>query len=87
MDNSLNEQNYLSLFQLKVKFAQSNSLLIHDSPWKSPDKNTGVGCHALLQGIFPSRGLNQSLPHSEWIFYQLSHQGSTLFQLSYPSFV
>ena len=25
----------------------------------SPGKNTGVGCHALLQGIFPSQGLNQ----------------------------
>ena len=24
-------------------------------------KNTGVGCHALLQGIFPTRGLNQLL--------------------------
>ena len=24
----------------------------------SPGKNTGVGCHALLQGIFPTQGLN-----------------------------
>ena len=23
----------------------------------------GVSCHALLQGIFPTQGLNQSLPH------------------------
>ena len=22
-------------------------------PWDSPGKNTGVGCHALLQGVFP----------------------------------
>ena len=27
----------------------------------SPDKNTGVGCHALLQGIFPTQGSNPSL--------------------------
>ena len=27
----------------------------------SPGKNTGVGCHALLQGIFPAQGLNLSL--------------------------
>ena len=27
----------------------------------SPGKNTGAGCHALLQGIFPTQGLNQSL--------------------------
>ena len=25
-------------------------------PWDSPDKNTGVGGHALLQGIFPTQG-------------------------------
>ena len=29
----------------------------------SPGKNTGVGCHALLQGIFPTQGLNSGLPH------------------------
>ena len=27
----------------------------------SPGKNTGVGCHALLQGIFPTQGLNPRL--------------------------
>ena len=32
-------------------------------PWDSPGKHTGVGCHALLQGIFPTRGLNPSLLH------------------------
>ena len=30
-------------------------------PWDSPWKNTGVGCHALLQGIFPTQGSNLSL--------------------------
>ena len=25
------------------------------SPWNSPGKNTGVGCHSLLQGIFPTQ--------------------------------
>ena len=30
-------------------------------PWDSPGKNTGVGCHALLQGIFPTQGLNPHL--------------------------
>ena len=28
----------------------------------SPGKNTGVGCHAILQGIFPTQGLNPGLP-------------------------
>ena len=44
----------------------------------SPDKNTGVGCHALLQGIFPTQGLNPGLPHCRQILYHLSHQGSPI---------
>ena len=33
-------------------------------PWDSPGKNTGVGgCHALLQGIFLTHGLNLGLLH------------------------
>ena len=31
-------------------------------PWASPGKNTGVGCHFLLQGIFPTQGSNLGLP-------------------------
>ena len=42
----------------------------------SPDKNTGVGSHALLQGIFPTQGSNPGLPHCRQILYHLSHQGS-----------
>ena len=30
-------------------------------PWDSPGKDTVVGCHALLQGIFPTQGLDQHL--------------------------
>ena len=41
----------------------------------SPGKNTGVGCHALLQGIFPTQGLNPDLPQCR-ILYHLNHQGS-----------
>ena len=32
-------------------------------PWDSPGKNTGVGCHSLLQGIFPIQGSNPGLLH------------------------
>ena len=42
----------------------------------SPGKNTGVGCHALLQGIFPTQGSNPNLPPCRCILYPLSHQGS-----------
>ena len=41
-----------------------------------PGKNTGVGCHLLLQGIFPTQGLNLGLLHRRRILYHLSHQGS-----------
>ena len=42
----------------------------------SPGKHTGVGCHALLQGIFPTQGSNPGLLHCRQILYLLSHQGS-----------
>ena len=42
----------------------------------SPGKNTGMCCHALLQGIFPNQGSNPSLSHYTWILYCLSHQGN-----------
>ena len=40
----------------------------------SPGKNTGVGSHALLWGIFPNQGLNSDLPHCRWILYHLNQQ-------------
>ena len=42
----------------------------------SPGKNTGVGCHALLQGTFPTQGSNPGHPHSRQTLYHLNHQGS-----------
>ena len=42
----------------------------------SPGKNTGAGCHALLQVIFPIRRLNPGLLHGRQILHHLSHQGS-----------
>ena len=47
-------------------------------PWNSPGKNTGVGCHALLQGIFPTQGWNSGLPHCRQILYQLSQLSEIL---------
>ena len=41
-----------------------------------PGENTGVGCPALLQGIFPTRGLNLCLLHWQVGYLPLSHQGS-----------
>ena len=56
---------------LKVKVAQSCLTLC---PWNSPDQNTGVGSPSLLQGIFPTQGLNPGLPSCRQILYQLSHR-------------
>ena len=52
----------------------------------SPGQNSGVGCHALLQGIFPTQGLNPGLSHCRQILYHLNHQGSpwTLEWAAYP---
>ena len=47
--------------------------------WDSPGKNTGVGCHALLQGIFPTQGLNPHLLHiGRWVLYYSHLLGSPL---------
>ena len=43
-------------------------------PWNSPGKNTGVGSHSLLKGIFPTQGLNLGLLHCTPIIYHLSHK-------------
>ena len=45
-------------------------------PWDSPGKNTRVGSHSLLQGIFSTQGSNPGLPHCKQILYHLSHQVS-----------
>ena len=45
-------------------------------PWDFLGKSTGVGCHSLLQEIFPIQGLNPGLPHCRQMLYRLSHQGS-----------
>ena len=43
-----------------------------------PGENTRVGCHALLQGIFPTQGLNLGLLHCRQSLYCLSYQGNPL---------
>ena len=50
-------------------------------PWNSLGQNTRVGSLSLLQGIFPTQGLNPGLSHCRWILYQLSHKGSPRWHL------
>ena len=56
----------------------SDSLQSHGlyGPWNSPGQNTGVDSLSLLQGVFPTQGLNPGLPQCRGILYQLSHKGS-----------
>ena len=71
----------------RVQYSVSHSVMsdseiprtvTHQAPLslEFPGKNTGVGSHSLLQGIFPTQGSNLSLLHCRQILYHLSHQGS-----------
>ena len=46
--------------------------------WNSAGKNTEVGCHSLLQGIFPTQESKLGLLHCRQILYHLSYQGSAI---------
>ena len=76
------------LLWIEVKWSSS---VVSDSLWPHrlgptrllrprdfPGKSTGVGCHFLLQRIFPTQGSNPGLPHCRQTLYHLSHQGSLL---------
>ena len=62
--------------KVKVLVDQSHPALCNAMDCSPPGKNTGVGCHFLLQGIFPTQGLDPGLLHCRQILYHLSHQGS-----------
>ena len=51
-------------------------------PWDPPGKNTRVGCHFLLQGIFPTQGSNPGLLHCRQILYHLSYEENLLLNIS-----
>ena len=81
--NNLSFVAFLRKFKRMYKESESSSVVSdflppHGlySPWNSPGQNTGAGSLSLLQGIFPTQGLNPGLLHCRWILYQLSHKGS-----------
>ena len=67
-------------WKVKVKSLSRVQLLV--TPWVAayqaplsmdfPGKSTGVGCHFLLQQIFPTQGSNPDLPHCRQTLYCLS---------------
>ena len=82
-DSTNQSKSQAKLKAREVKWSEScsvvsDSLWAHGlySPWSSPGQNTGAGSLFLLQGIFPTQGLNPGLPHCRQILYQLNHKGS-----------
>ena len=75
---------YMHVFVCVICPVMSDSLKHHGRqptrflcPWNSPGRNTGLGCHFLLQGIFQTQESNQGLLHCRQIFYCLSYQRSS----------
>ena len=77
--------SFLKLRKMKVKSISRVRLfatpwtvactrLLH--PWDYVAKSTGVGCHFLLQGIFPTQGSNPGLPHCRQTLYHPSHSST-----------
>ena len=72
--------------EMDKALAPHSSTLAWKIPWteessrlqsmRFSSKDTGVGCHFLLQGIFPTQGLNLGLLHCRQILYRLSYKGS-----------
>ena len=70
-----------TMTQIDEKVKVSDSLLPHGRyptmllcPWDFPGKNTRMGCHFLLQGIFPTQGSNPDVLHYRHIPYLLNYQ-------------
>ena len=82
------ERSHIGMVESESHSVVSDSLWPHGlySSWNSPGQNTRVGSLSLLQGIFPTQGLNPGLLHCRQILYQLSHKGSPgiLEWLAYP---
>ena len=74
--------------QLCLTFCHSMNCSPPDlCPWNSPDKNTGVGSHSLLQGIFPTQGLNLCLLHCKQIHTIWATKEAQSYSYSTPKFM
>ena len=62
---------HIYIYERESRSVVSDSLRPHGlySPWNSLSQNTGVGSLSLLQGIFPTQGMNPGLPHCRQIFF------------------
>ena len=73
---------FLLVTQLRQTLLQPHGLWLAGllCPWVFPGKNTGVGCHIFLQGIFPNQGSNLCLLYWQADSLLFSHQGSPIIQ-------
>ena len=79
---------YYILFRIHYLSNHPTEITIYATPWtiahqvflsmESLGKNTRVGCHSLLQGIFLTQGSIPGLLHCRQILYHLSHQGNPM---------
>ena len=71
---TIGSKGYFTLdnFLIKLNFKNKKNAVILKI--KKKKKNTRVGCHALLQGFFPTQGMNPGLPHCRRILDHLSYQ-------------
>ena len=76
--NVIKTLNHMNESESEGRSVGSDSLQPHGlySPWNSIEQNTGVSSFSLLQGVFPTQGLNPGLPHFRKLLYQLNHRGS-----------
>ena len=66
----VSESSVLSPFSCVRLFGTSRTITFQASLFMNcPGKNTGVGCYALLQRIFPTQGLNPDLLYCRQILY------------------
>ena len=77
-DKPLTKQHKMKLLS-RVQLFGTPWTIAHQAPpsMEFSRKSTGVGCHFLLHGIFPTQGLSPGLPHCRQMLYRLNHQGST----------
>ena len=61
---------YVSHFSHVQLFVAPRTIARLLCPWNSPGKNTGVGRHSFLQGLFPIQRSNQGLLYCWWIFLE-----------------
>ena len=74
---SITFKNFESLYYTSVTHSVICTCSLPDSSIHAIflSKNAGVGCHFLLQGIFPTQGSNSCLPRCRQTLHYLSYQG------------